>query len=100
MKPYLRTLLVSAAVATAAPLTIYPTAYAGDKEEASLDQIPKATRDAIEREAQAQGGRVESVKRLSDDGRLFKAEIKKGDTKMMVYLDDDGKVVGRHTEKK
>lgn len=100
MKKYVRTLLVPVAIAAAAPLTISATAYADDKEEASLDQIPKPTRDAIEREAQAQGGRVEGVRKLSDDGRLFKADIKKADSKVTVYLDDSGKVVGKHMEKK
>ncbi len=69
-----------------------------DEEEVTMDQLPQPVRATVEREAQ--GGRVAEVERLTDNGRLFKAEIKRQDSKQLVYIDGDGKVIGRRTEKK
>jgi hypothetical protein len=63
----------------------------------TLNQLPAATRETIQ--TRAQGGKIDEIEKLSDDNRLFKAEIKKGDTKDYLYVDSMGKVVGEHVKK-
>ncbi len=48
-----------------------------DEVEVPMAQLPEPVRTTVEREAQ--GGHVDGVDRLTDDARLFKAEIKKQD---------------------
>jgi hypothetical protein len=74
------------------------TALADDADsKINMDQLPAPARSTIE--ARAQGGRVEEIAKLSDDNRLFKAEVKKGDRKDYLYVNAAGKVVGEHIEK-
>ncbi|HKQ70621.1 MAG TPA: hypothetical protein VJT73_14845 [Polyangiaceae bacterium] len=89
-------ILLAAATLALGPTTTKP-AHADDKE-IPMDQLPPSTRETIAREAQ--GGKVDKVDKLSDDGRLYKADIKIGDTKEQLYVDATGKVVGKHAEKK
>jgi len=96
MKRHSRALLASLAVAATVPLAA--TVYADDKTDLSMDQVPKAARETIQHEAQ--GGKVEDVKKLTDDGHLFVAEIKKGDSEEKLYVDSTGKMLGRYNEKK
>src|SRR5262245_1093976 len=68
----LSTLMVSCALSLAA---LAPSAaLADDTNQIAMDQLPKPVRETIQREAQ--GGRVDEVSKISDDGHLFKAEIK------------------------
>lgn len=91
--------LIPKAVATfllgAAVLGAPGSAFA-DGKKVPMDQLPAPTRDAITREAT--GGKVDKVERVSDDGRLFKAEIKKAGQETEIYVDADGKIVGRHAD--
>jgi hypothetical protein len=93
---HIAALFIPAAVA----LGSFPSgvAHADDADtKVNIDQLPKPTRDTIEKKAQ--GGQLEEVDKLSDDGHLFKAEIKKGDAKEYLYVDSTGKVVGQHMKK-
>jgi len=87
-------MLIPAAIALG---SVSSLAFADDSETVKMEQLPAATRETIQ--SRAQGGKVEEIAKLSDDNRLFKAEIKKGDIKDYLYVDSSGKVVGEHVKK-
>jgi hypothetical protein len=69
-----------------------PSARADAKKD--LAQMPQAAQAAVDREAN--GGKIEEVKKLSDDGSLYKVEIKKDKQTEDVFVQSSGTIVGRH----
>jgi hypothetical protein len=78
----------------AAPIAAY--ADSADTK-VPMQQVPEAVRQTVQQ--RAQGADIKEVARLSDDGKLFTAEIKKKDTTEYLYIEQSGKVVGEHVSK-
>jgi hypothetical protein len=67
-----------------------------DETKVPLEQLPAGVRDTVTKEAT--GGKIEAVKKVSDDGKLFKADIEKAGEEFVLYLDDTGKILGRRKD--
>ena len=78
----------------AAPIAAY--ADSADTK-VPMEKLPEAVQQTVQQ--RAQGADVKEVARLSDDGKLYKAEIKKKDFTEYLYIEQTGKVVGEHVSK-
>ena len=87
--------LAGAALGCALAASAASAAFA-DETKVPLDQLPGAVRDTVTKEAT--GGKIDEVKKVSDDGKLFKAEITKAGQEYVLYLDDSGKILGRRKD--
>jgi uncharacterized membrane protein YkoI len=65
--------------------------------EVTLDQLPPAVRDTINRESG--GAPVGKIEREQEKGKtIYEAKITKGTKTQEVKIDESGKVVGRENE--
>jgi hypothetical protein len=70
-------------------------AMAGD-QKIPLEKLPAAVRDTLTKEAQ--GGQIEGVKLVSDDGKLYMADVKIAGSEYDLYVTNDGKLVGKRKD--
>lgn len=94
---------VATALATMATVPLAATAQADEKNEhetpTSMDKIPAAARDALQREAA--GGTIIDVVEENEHGQtVYEAHVRKGSDVIGVEVDANGKVLKRETEGK
>jgi hypothetical protein len=64
----------------------------------TLDKIPPPARDALRREAA--GAPIVDVSQQQEHGRTtYEAHVRKGNELIGIEVDQDGKLLGRHSEK-
>jgi uncharacterized membrane protein YkoI len=97
-------LLSVALVGVAVPTTTRALADENEENETenetptSLDKIPPAARDALMREAA--GGSIIDVVQETEHGKtVYEAHVRKGNDVMGIKVDQNGKVLGRESEK-
>jgi hypothetical protein len=77
------------------------SAFADERHESTvtLDSIPAAARQTIVREAH--GAPVASVEIEKKSGKtLYEAHVKQGTEVIGIVVDADGKLIGKHSERK
>jgi hypothetical protein len=95
-------LLAGALVGIAVPTATTALAHGPNEDEksetpTSLDKIPPAARDALLREAA--GAPIVDVAQETENGQtVYEAHIRKGNDVMGIEVDQNGKVLGRHSE--
>jgi hypothetical protein len=95
-------LVAVALVGVALPPATTALAHGRNAEEksetpTSLDKIPPAARDALQREAA--GAPIVDVVQETEHGQtIYEAHIRKGNDLMGIEVDQNGKVLGRHSE--
>jgi uncharacterized membrane protein YkoI len=69
----------------------------GHEKVVSLDQIPAAARSGLLREAA--GAPIQKVEQETEQGKpVYEGLVQKGNEKVGIVVDADGKLVGKHSE--
>jgi hypothetical protein len=96
-------LIAVALVGVALPTATTALAHGQNEDEnktetpTSLDKIPPAARDALQREAA--GAPIVDVFQETEHGQtVYEAHVRKGNDVMGIEVDQNGKVLGRHSE--